>query len=224
MPDQLISSRSPLAKMYAALFRAYGPQDWWPADTPVEVAVGAILTQNTAWTNVEKAIRNLQHHHALNLTRIAGMDLVELGHLIRSAGTYRVKARRLQAFARWVVDVHRGKLDQALRGDLQRVRETLLGIHGIGPETADAILLYAGHRASFVIDTYTRRVLRRHRLIDERSPYHTIKERFESELPADVKQFNEYHALLVAVGKRHCRARADCVGCPLAHFAHDENR
>ena len=211
-----------LLEMYDALYAAYGPQHWWPADSPTEVVIGAILTQNTAWTNVEKAIRSMKAAGCLDLDSIHAMDLEALGEVIRSAGTYRSKARRLKAFARWLMTEHGGGLTGALSADLSRVRHALLAIAGIGPETADAILLYAAGRATFVVDAYTKRVLRRHRLISGGASYDVVKAVFEQALPHEVQLFNEYHALLVEVGKKHCQARAACTGCPLEHWPHDE--
>ncbi len=210
-----------LRTFYDELHAAYGPQNWWPADSPQEVVVGAILTQNTAWTNVEKAIASLKNSRCLDLRRIAAMNTHKLAEMIRSAGTYRVKARRLQAFAQWLVDRHDGDLARALSGDLSAVRRELLALPGIGPETADAILLYAGGRRSFVVDAYTRRVLRRHYIIDGVAFYADVKALFEAALPADVQTYNECHALLVELAKRHCRGQAVCEGCPLERFRHD---
>ncbi len=214
--------RSDLLRMYDDLLAAYGPQQWWPADTPTEVVIGAVLTQNTAWTNVEKAIASLRKAGALDLPHIAALDEAELAALIRSAGTFRIKARRLQALARWVVDEHGGDLTRALSGPTAEVRQRLLQLHGVGPETADAILLYAGNHPVFVVDAYARRVLRRHGLLTDAAAYDVVQAYFEQRLPRDAQLFNEYHALLVEVGKRHCRAVARCTGCPLAHWPHNE--
>jgi endonuclease-3 related protein len=181
-----------------------------------------VLTQNTAWGNVEKAIARLKEADALSFARIDGLSEADLGMLIRSAGTFRVKTRRLKALATWVMARGGGEIERALVGDKRHeLRTELLAIHGIGPETADAILLYAGEHASFVIDAYTHRVLRRHRLADADATYAELQATFEAALPADVPLFNEYHALLVEVGKRHCRAKARCDGCPLADMPHD---
>jgi endonuclease-3 related protein len=207
--------------IYDRLWRAYGPQHWWPARTATEVVVGAILTQNTAWANVERAIGNLRR--ARRLTWRALRDLPEgtLAELIRPSGTYRVKTARLKAFVEELWTHHRGSLDVLLDGDLDDARRRLLGIPGIGPETADAILLYAGRRPTFVVDAYTKRVLRRHHLTDGAAGYEAVRSLFLCALPADAQRYNEYHALLVAVGKRHCRTRAQCAGCPLADLPHD---
>lgn len=216
--------RPPLAAIYETLFAALGPQHWWPADTPTEVAIGAVLTQNTAWTNVEKAVAALRAADAIDFAVIDRMDEGRLADLIRSAGTYRIKAQRLKALARWVMARGEGEIATALIGDCVALREQLLAIDGIGPETADAILLYAGGHPTFVVDAYTRRILRRHFLIAETATYDEVKKTIESQISSDATIYNEYHALLVELAKRHCRKRADCTNCPLAHLPHDETR
>ncbi|HSW47154.1 MAG TPA: endonuclease III domain-containing protein [Phycisphaerae bacterium] len=210
-----------LRVFYDAMYKAFGPQHWWPARTPTEVVIGAILTQNTAWRNVERAIDNLRREKLLDWHRLHRLPEPDLAELVRPAGTYRVKARRLKAFANWLHDNHDGDLGRMFAAPLHALREELLGISGIGRETADAILLYAGNLPTFVVDTYTARILFRHRLIDDSADYDEIKDVFESNLPADVRLFNEYHALLVQVGKLHCRPRARCGGCPLEPFEHE---
>ncbi len=209
-----------LRAFYDALFAAYGPQHWWPARTPTEVIIGAILTQNTAWRNVERAIANLGEANALDWTRLRDLPPEQLAELIRPAGTYQVKTRRLKAFIAWFWERYDGDLERMFATALPTLREELLSVSGIGRETADAILLYAGQLPSFVVDAYTARVLYRHGLIDEPADYDEIKDLFESSLPTDVPLFNEYHALLVQVGKLHCRPRARCADCPLDRFEH----
>lgn len=203
---------------YDALFARFGPQRWWPAESPTEVVIGAILTQNTAWRNVLKAMASLRAAGAIDFARLHALPENDLAELIRAAGTFRVKARRLKAFVSWLME-RGGDLAAALTGDVAAVRARLLGISGIGPETADAILLYAGHRPSFVIDAYTMRILRRHG--HTVGDYASAQALFEAALPRDAAVYNEYHALLVALGKLHCRATADCNGCPLELFPHD---
>ena len=210
-----------LQHIYERLFAAYGPQHWWPADTPTEVVIGAILTQNTAWKNVECAIHNLRDANALDWSALRGLPTARLAKLIQPSGTYRVKAVRLKAFVNHLWKHHDGSLALMLDGDLDTARERLLSISGIGPETADAILLYAGDRPTFVVDAYTRRVLRRHFLVKSDADYKTIRGLFHKALPRDVQLFNEYHALLVEVGKRHCGVRARCDSCPLADLHHE---
>lgn len=207
--------------MFETLLEAYGPQHWWPAESPTEVAIGAILTQNTSWKNVEKAIAALKAAGALGFRELDARSETEISELIRSAGTYRIKARRLKAFVRWICEQHEGDLTRALDGDLPEVRRQLLEIEGIGPETADAILLYAAGRSTFVVDAYTRRVLRRHGFVSPGASYAQIQSRFEESLPRRPELFNEFHALLVELGKRHCRVRARCTGCPLENWPHD---
>lgn len=212
-----------LQQFHDALAEAYGPRGWWPGDSPTEVAIGAVLTQNTAWRNVERAIAALKAADCLHFGRIAGLSEEALGALIRPAGTYRVKARRLAALAAWVAG-RGGTIEAALAGETGAVRASLLEVSGVGPETADAILLYAGGHAVFVVDAYARRVLVRHGLLRGGERYGEVQAAFERALPRDARLFNEYHALLVEVGKRHCRARARCAGCPLERWPHDERR
>jgi endonuclease-3 related protein len=207
--------------MYARLRAACGPQHWWPAETPTEVVVGAILTQNTAWVNVERAISNLRQAACLSWSALRDLTEEELARLIRPSGTYRVKAARLKAFVGILWRVYGGSLEAMLAGPLDRARDRLLRIPGIGPETADAILLYAGGRSSFVVDAYTRRVLRRHHVIDDRANYDGIRRRFHAAIRPNSRVYNEYHALFVVVGKKHCRSMARCEGCPLEDLPHD---
>lgn len=211
-----------LPRMFDALLAAWGPQHWWPGDTPLEVIVGAILTQNTNWKNVERAIARLRANGMLDWRRLHAATTDELAEMIRPAGTYRVKARRLKAFVEFLFARFGGRLENMKRVAMPELRRQLLEVPGIGPETADAILLYALGRPVFVVDAYTRRVLLRHRLIDASARYDDIQRVFESALPRDVALFNEYHALLVEVGKHHCRSTARCAGCPLEGFPHDE--
>ncbi len=219
------SANKTLRRMYDRLWSAYGPQHWWPADTPTEVVIGAILTQNTAWKNVERAIANLKRAKCLTWAAIRRTSLTRLAALIQSSGTYRVKAARLKTFVKYLWDHHNGSLASLCDGDLDEARRRLLAINGIGPETADAILLYAGNRPTFVVDAYTRRILRRHFVTDSRADYETVRrlfhETFQPQTTKTVRLYNEYHALLVAVGKRHCRTRAQCEGCPLVELPHD---
>ncbi len=210
-----------LRKMYDRLWSAYGPQHWWPARTPTEVVIGAILTQNTAWKNVERAIGNLKKARCLTWRALRNCSEVDLAELVQPSGTYHVKAARLKAFVDYLWENHDGSLESMLDGEIDDVRERLLSIRGIGPETADAILLYAGKRPTFVVDAYTIRILRRHFVIDDKADYEAVHRLFHEALRPDVRLYNEYHALLVAVGKRHCRTLAACDGCPLAGLPHD---
>ncbi len=210
-----------LRSFYEALLRAYGPQGWWPGRTRTEIVVGAILTQNTNWANVEKAIARLDAEGLLDWAALRDVSTPRLAECIRPAGYYNIKAARLKNFVIWLWEEHGGDFDGLRDRDLGGLREELLSIRGIGRETADSILLYALDKPTFVVDAYTARILGRHRLIDEAATYEEIKSIFEDVLPADVPLFNEFHALLVAVGKRHCRPQARCEGCPLAEFPHE---
>lgn len=202
---------------YERLLAAFGPQHWWPGDSPFEVMVGAVLVQNTAWRNVERAIANLREAGVMSPKALYNLPVAELAELIRPAGYYQVKAKRLHNLLQLVVEEYDGSLDGMFSTDLSTLREQLLAVNGIGPETADAILLYAGGLPTFVVDTYAHRVLARHGWIGYDASYDEIKEYFESALPADAPLYNEYHALLVQVGKDYCkRAVAKCETCPLA--------
>lgn len=204
-----------LYSIYEILFEAYGPQGWWPGEGPFEVLVGAVLTQNTSWKNVAQAIENLRAADLLDFDRLREISSDELEELIRPAGYFRLKARRLSNLLDFIADQY-GSLDAMFAADVHTLREQLLTVNGIGPETADSILLYAGELPSFVVDTYTHRVLKRHGWVDPEADYHDIKEHFETGLETDVELFNEFHALLVKVGHLHCRKVARCDGCPLA--------
>ncbi|MCI0334041.1 MAG: endonuclease III domain-containing protein [Planctomycetes bacterium] len=208
---------SHLLRAYDRLLTAFGPQRWWPGDSPFEIAVGAVLVQNTAWRNVERAIANLRDAGVMEPRALYALPPEELAELIRPAGYFQVKARRLRNLLKFVVEEYDGSLDAMFRTDVATLREQLLSIHGIGPETADAILLYAGGLPTFVVDTYTHRVSARHGWVGYDADYHEIKDHFESGLPADAPLYNEYHALLVRVGKDFCRRSAPkCDACPLA--------
>lgn len=208
-----------LQEVYDRLLAAFGPQHWWPGDTPFEVIVGAVLVQNTAWRNVERAIENLRDAGVMEPAKLYALSENELAELIRPAGYYQVKARRLRNLLQLVVEAYDGSLEEMFRSDLATLRGSLLGVSGIGPETADAILLYAGKLPTFVVDTYTHRVLARHGWIGYDADYHTIKEHFEASLPQDAALYNEYHALLVRLGKEYCRKTGPkCETCPLVDF------
>jgi endonuclease-3 related protein len=204
-----------LQQVYQQLYDAYGPQGWWPGETPLEVMVGAVLTQNTAWKNVERAIANLREADVLALARLHAVPHEELAELIRPAGYYRLKAGRLRNLLNFVMEQYDGSLKAMFATNLATLREQLLGVNGIGPETADSILLYAGNLSTFVVDTYTARMLKRHGWIEPEAGYHDIQEHFASQLPDDVQLFNEFHALIVRVGHHHCRRTPKCEGCPL---------
>ena len=210
-----------IERIYQDLLAHFGPQHWWPVQggnggeaAAWEVAVGAILTQNTNWQNVERALGQVIAAGKLNVHEILTIADDELAQLIRPAGYFNVKTKRLKALANWWQQNYG-------RGDdpdtpTEKLRKSLLGVHGVGPETADSILLYAFGRPSFVVDTYTRRILTRHSLIDSSATYDQIKNLFESSLPCDEALYNEYHALIVAAGKHHCKPTQNCTTCPLA--------
>lgn len=206
---------STLHDVYDRLFTTYGPQNWWPAKSPFEVLIGAVLVQNTAWTNVVKAIDRLEEADLLEPRALWNVAPDELEELIRPAGYYRVKARRLRSVLEFLLDRFDGSLDAMFAGDLSELRAALLAVNGVGPETADSILLYAGGLPTFVVDAYTRRVLARHGWIDFDADYDTIQDHFQSTLEPDASLYNEFHALFVQVGKLHCRKRSRCDGCPL---------
>jgi len=201
--------------IYERLFEAFGPRHWWPGETPFEIIIGAILTQNTAWTNVEKAINNLKKKDLLTPERLNRLSQNELAELIRPAGYYQVKANRLKEFIVFLFSHYGGDLNQMFRQDMWKLRTELLEVKGIGLETADSILLYAGQKPIFVVDAYTRRILIRHNLIDEKASYTQIQDLFMNNLPEDIQLYNEYHALIVQLGKEICKSKPDCNICPL---------
>jgi endonuclease-3 related protein len=207
-----------IERIYKTLYNAFGTQHWWPGDTPFEVAVGAILTQNTNWGNVEKAISNLKAAKALNHKILLELPVKELARLIRPAGYFNIKAKRLKAFIDFLVNHYRGSMNKMKHEDMHGLREKLLSINGIGPETADSILLYALDKPVFVIDAYTKRVLSRHGIMEHDEPYERFQELLYASLKKDIKLFNEYHALFVRVGKIYCKPKPVCEGCPLSDF------
>lgn len=207
-----------LLNIYETLYQAFGPQGWWPGESPFEVAVGAILTQNTAWQNVERAIQSLKETGRFSPQGLLSLSREELAQRIRSSGYFRLKADRLRAFLTFLVDRYGGSLEKLFQEDPVALRETLLRIRGIGPETADSILLYAGGIPIFVVDAYTRRVFSRHGLIPETASYEEIQTLCMTHLPRDPDLYNEFHALIVRVGKACCKPMPRCDGCPLAPF------
>ena len=207
--------RRRLLETFRILFRHFGPQHWWPGETPFEVCVGAILTQNTAWANVERVISRLKARRLLSPEGLRAVPLSQLSTLIRPAGYFNVKARRLKAFSDFLWGEYGGDLDRMLQGPASPLREALLRVKGIGPETADSILLYAGGFPVFVIDAYTRRILERLGLSDSMGDYGGLQEFFHGHLPRDSKLYNEFHALMVALGKNYCRPKPRCELCPL---------
>ena len=205
----------PLMEVYHRLFRAYGPQGWWPGDSPFEIVVGAILTQATAWTNVEKAMNNLKQAGILSPRELQDISTDELALLIRPSGYFNVKARRLKAFIRHLWDTHNGSLGNMLNTEGAALRRELLSIYGLGEETVDDILLYAAGKPVFVIDAYTRRIIDRVGVYGGADSYAEHQRFFHESLLADTRLFNEYHALLVRHGKDVCRPTPLCKKCCL---------
>jgi endonuclease-3 related protein len=234
MPSSPLSSttlargrkRKDLRALYERLLSAYGPQGWWPGETPFEVIVGAILTQRVAWSNVERAIAALKEEGLLEPESLRRASLARVAHLIRPSVYYNEKARKLRAFLDVLHERHGGNVDRLLSLSAERLREELLSVRGIGEETADAIVLYAAGKPSFVVDAYTRRVLSRLGLAEEKARYGVLRTLFMENLPRDSRLYNEYHALFVRHGKERCRPRLPrCVGCALADlcaFAQEE--
>lgn len=206
--------RCNLLKLYKTLYSYFGPQHWWPAKSKFEVCVGAILTQNTAWQNVEKAIANLKRAKKLSLQGILSLSEKELAELIKSAGYYNQKAKRLKLFCEYVEQNYAGSLKHFFNKPLAELREELLSLHGIGYETADSIILYAAEKPSFVIDAYAVRIMERFCNVKLKSRAE-LKQFFEDTLPKDVKLYNEYHALLVELAKNFCKKKPLCNKCPI---------
>jgi endonuclease-3 related protein len=212
------SSKASLPAIYQLLYKRYGPQHWWPAETPLEMIIGAILTQSAAWTNVEKAINNLKANGSLSVEWLRSLSQDELARLIRPSGYYNVKARKIRAFVDWLVERYGGELDRLFALDSAELRNELLSVHGVGEETADSIILYAAHRPIFVIDAYTRRIIARLGLAPRDESYAAYQALFVNSLPHDGALFNEYHALLVQHGKTVCRKNPLCAGCCLSRL------
>jgi endonuclease-3 related protein len=208
-----------LGQYFDALFAAHGKQHWWPGHTPFEIIVGAMLVQNTAWRNAARAIANLREARLLTPAAIEKVPLAKLTRLVRPSGYFRQKALKLKAFVRFLRENYRGSLAAMWRIPTAQLREELLQVHGIGPETADSILLYAGNHPVFVVDAYTRRILERHGLALGKESYEGVRGLLEQSLPNDPQLFNEFHALIVHTGKHHCLSRAPiCSTCALRPF------
>ncbi len=207
-----------LTAVYDQLYAHYGPQHWWPGDTDVEVITGAILTQNTSWGNVAKAIANLKAETELELEPLLAIPEERLAELIRSSGYYRQKAARLRGFFNWLAARNGGDWRMWLKKTpLGEARDALLDVHGIGPETADSILLYGADRKTFVIDKYTLRFGARYGLYSEKTKYEEARTYFMEHLPQSAKLYNEYHALIVRLGATFCKSKPLCPACPLNH-------
>ncbi|MCX7792974.1 MAG: endonuclease III domain-containing protein [Thermodesulfovibrionales bacterium] len=207
--------RRTLKEIFIKLYSTFGPQHWWPAETPFEIAIGAILTQNTNWQNVERAIRNIKERGILEPAKLYVIKTDELAKLIRPAGYYNVKAKRLKIFVDFLVREFSGRIENMALMDTEDIRKRLLELDGIGPETADSIILYALNKPVFVIDAYTKRVLSRHGIIEENASYEEVQSLFHKNLERDSALYNEYHALFVRLGKTFCKTKPVCEGCPL---------
>jgi len=208
--------RKVLKEIYKKLYRHFGPQHWWPGDTPFEVIVGAILTQNTSWANVEKAIASLKSARVLSPGKLYALKSNRLAALVRPSGFYNLKAKRLRHFLNFLFKVYGGDLRRMFRQKSAKLREELLLVKGIGPETADSILLYAANKPIFVVDAYTKRILARHAIIKEGVGYYEVQRLFMESLKPNARLYNEYHALLVKLGKTFCkRAKPLCGECPI---------
>lgn len=214
-PESSLSPQEVFARIYHTLFNRFGPQHWWPGETPFEVIVGAILTQNTNWGNVEKAIRNLKKDNALTPEGLRNIPAQHLAALIRPSGYFNIKAKRLQNFMSFLFEGYGGSVDKMREEPLETLRPRILSVNGIGPETADSILLYALGKPVFVVDAYTKRILYRHGLIDKAADYHTMQRLLTDHMAQDRALFNEYHALIVRVGKEFCKPKPACETCPL---------
>jgi len=205
-----------IRKVYFLLFEAFGPQNWWPGETQFEVIVGAILTQNTNWGNVEKAIRNLKQHDCLTIEAVNKISHHKLATLIKPSGFFNIKSKRLKNFVKFIVEEYSGDLRIMMNEDVKHLRLKMLEVNGVGPETVDSILLYALKKPIFVVDAYTKRIFLRHRIINESYNYHEIQNVFMNSFKKDIKIFNEYHALIVRLGKNFCKIKPQCGMCPLA--------
>jgi len=208
-------------QIYELLYEYFGPQKWWPGDTPFEIIVGAVLTQNTNWANVEKAIANLKAANALSPEVLYRMPQEQIALLIKPAGYFNIKAKRLKNLLIWLFEEYDGCLKSFEQMNTSVLREELLSIKGIGPETADSILLYAFARPVFVVDTYTARIMARHELIEPPFDYQQLQQLFESNLCEDAQMYNEYHALIVRTGKEFCKPKSKCSECPLNILPHN---
>ena len=205
-----------LLDVYRRLLDRYGPQHWWPADSPFEVMIGAVLTQSAAWANVEKAVNNLKARDVLSINALHQLPVEELARLIYPSGYYNAKAGKIKALVQWLAERYEGDLDKLFALDIPLLRRELLSVRGVGEETADSIILYAAHKPVFVVDAYTRRILHRLCLVPPTNTYAAFQDLFMQHLPHDEALFNEYHALLVCHGKEACKKVPRCQQCCLA--------
>lgn len=206
-------------QVYDLLYAHFGPQNWWPAKTQFEVIIGAVLTQNTNWTNVEKALSNLKREGLLHYQGLSSCPTGTLAELIRPSGYYNVKAKRLKNLLAMIEELYGGDLTALFSDSLEIARQNLLEVKGVGPETADSILLYGGNYPIFVIDAYTHRIFSRHNMVAEETDYHSMQELFMDNLPSESSLYNEYHALIVETAKNYCKKKGPlCHLCPLEGF------
>ncbi len=204
-----------LWKIFHTLLESFGKRNWWPGETGVEIIIGTVLTQNTSWKNVEKAITNLKNHNALCINILYGMDKERLAELIRPSGFYNIKSNMLKNIFNVIYDEYNGNINDLKEINMWKLREKLLGINGIGRETADSIILYALNKPIFVIDTYTKRFLNNHKIHDGKKGYDELQDFFMKNLPHDTYLFNEFHALIVCLCQSFCKKTPLCKGCPL---------
>ncbi|MFC1709596.1 endonuclease III domain-containing protein [Candidatus Omnitrophota bacterium] len=202
--------------IYKKLYSYFGKQNWWPAQTKLEVIIGAVLTQNTAWPNVEKAISNLKRHHSLSFKKLSNIKTSKLAGLIRPAGYFNIKSKRLKNVLGFMQKRYSGNLNRMQKVDTLELRKQLLDVNGVGLETADSILLYAFHKPIFVVDAYTKRIFSRLKIFSPNPSYGDIQKLFMDNLRLDAKLFNEYHALIVKLGKDYCKKnKPKCKECPI---------
>ncbi len=210
--------RDGLLKMYNAMVGRFGVRNWWPGESPLEICIGAILTQNTSWKNVEKAIGAIKGQGLMEISRLYDIDQGELAEIIRPAGYYNVKAKRLKNFINHVQKSFGGALERLFNLNLNRLRKELLSLNGIGPETADSMILYAAGKPIFVVDLYTTRILSRHKFVNDKAPYDEAQALFHERLERDVSLYNDFHAQFVAVGNNFCKPKPKCGDCPLNYL------
>jgi endonuclease-3 related protein len=208
-------SRAVVREVYRRLLRAFGHAGWWPAESAFEVCVGAILVQNTAWTNVERTLARLRRRKLLSFEALAAVPASRLAPLLRTSGTFRVKAARLRALLDHLGERYSGRVEAMARRPARALRAELMRVHGVGPETADSIALYAAGKAFFVVDAYTRRVFSRLGLLSGDEPYDVVQRFFEDRLPRRAELYGDYHAQIVRLAKDVCRTLPRCAECPL---------
>ena len=219
---ELTSAR--LQKIFQHLLNVIGPRHWWPGDGALEIIIGAILTQNTAWKNVEKAISELKKRNLLSISALDAVELAELASVIRSSGYYNQKAKKIKHFIRYLIENYGGSLQEMEKVSVETLRQELLQINGIGAETADSILLYALNKPTFVIDAYTHRIFQRHQWTKGRVNYEELRQFFLQHLPQDLYVYNEFHALIDYVGHHFCRREPNCEICPLKNELPQQNQ